>query len=80
MQCQSQTEDTKKDLGKKSGNSLSVQQRENAQEDQCIHVLYFITIKNDKYENYVEIRKGSYESMSKKCRTPNNAYTMITTM
>lgn len=26
---------------------------------------YFIGIKNDKYENYVEIRKGQYKTMSK---------------
>lgn len=41
---------------------------------------YFIAIKNDEYENYVEIRKGSYEAMSEKCRTQNHAYTMIATM
>lgn len=26
---------------------------------------YFIGIKNDKYENYVEIRKGRYKTMGK---------------
>lgn len=40
----------------------------------------FIAIKNDKHENYVEIRKGQYKAMNKKCRTQNDAYTMITTM
>lgn len=29
---------------------------------------YLIGIKNDKYENYVEIRQGQYKTMSKKCR------------
>jgi hypothetical protein len=41
---------------------------------------YFIGMKNCKYENYVEIRKEPYETMSKKCRTQNDAYTMITSM
>lgn len=41
---------------------------------------YFIAIKNDKYENYVEIKKGQYKAMSKTCRTQNDTYTMIATM
>lgn len=40
---------------------------------------YFTGIKNDKYENYVEIRKAQYKAMGKKCRIQNDAYTMITT-
>lgn len=41
---------------------------------------YFIAIKNDKYENYVEIKRMQYKAMSKTCRTQNDTYTMITTM
>lgn len=41
---------------------------------------YFIAIKNDKYENYVEIIKGQHKAMNKKCRTQNDAYRMIITM
>ena len=41
---------------------------------------YFIGIKNDKQENYVEIRKELYKAIRKKCKTQNDAYTMITTM
>lgn len=41
---------------------------------------YFIAIKNDKYENYVGIRKGQHKAMSKKCRTQIDAYRIIITM
>lgn len=41
---------------------------------------YFFAIKNDKYENYVEIKKGEYKEMSKTCRTQNDTYTIIATM
>lgn len=41
---------------------------------------YFIAIKNDKYENYVEIKKRQYKAMGKTCRTQNDAYAMIANM